>query len=88
MVNQDKWNSLSEEQRDIISTAFKNARKVNNDVIEQQTVEGVAAFEANGGTVIREDEIDSAAFAGCVSQTLETKYPYLLDIYNEIQSAK
>jgi len=88
MANQDKWNSLSEEQREIISTAFKNARQVNNDAIEQQTVDGVAAFEANGGTVVREDEIDTGAFADCVSKTLETKYPYLLDIYNEIQAAK
>lgn len=88
MVNQSTWNKLSEEQRDIISTAFKNARAVNNDAIEQQTVDGVAEFEASGGTVIREDEIDSAAFAACVSETLETKYPYLLDIYTEIQSAK
>lgn len=88
MVNQDKWNSLSEEQRDIINTAFKNAREVNNEAIEQQTIDGVEAFEANGGTVIREDEIDSGAFADCVSKTLETKYPYLLDIYTEIQAAK
>lgn len=88
MVNQDTWNKLSEEQRDIIATAFKNAREVNNDAIEQQTVDGVAEFESSGGTVIREDEIDSAAFAASVSETLETKYPYLLDIYQEIQSAK
>ena len=88
MANQDTWNKLSEEQQEIISTAFKNARKVNNDAIEQQTVDGVAAFAASGGTVIREDEIDSAAFAACVSRTLESKYPYLLDIYTEIQAVK
>lgn len=88
MVNQDTWNKLSGEQREIIGTAFKNAREVNNDAIEQQTVDGVAAFEASGGTVIREDEIDSAAFADCVSRTLEDKYPHLLDLYTEIQAAQ
>ncbi len=37
IVNENKWQSLSAEQRQIVETAFKNARLINNEQINKQT---------------------------------------------------
>ena len=88
MFNEDSWNKLSPEQQEIIATAFENAGQLNNELIESQTEEGIEAFEAAGGTVIPEEEIDRDAFVQCVSGVLEEKYPELSDIFEQIQAAK
>lgn len=88
MFNQDTWNKLSEEQQEIIATAFKNAGEMNNELIEKQTEEGIEAFKASGGTVVPEEEIDRDAFVECVSGVLENNYPELSDIYEQIQAVK
>jgi TRAP-type C4-dicarboxylate transport system substrate-binding protein len=87
LVNENKWKSLTADQRKIIETAFVNARLVNNGEIEKQTTDGIAAFAASGKTIIRNP--DRQAFADIISRMIQDdKYKHIQDLYNRIQAVK
>jgi tripartite ATP-independent transporter DctP family solute receptor len=87
LINEKKWQSLTDGQRAIVETAFKNARKVNNSEIEKQTTQGIAAFKAAGKTVI--ENPDREAFTRAYLKVFESdRYAHIRDLFNRIQAVK
>jgi tripartite ATP-independent transporter DctP family solute receptor len=87
MINEKKWQSLTPNQRSIVETAFKNARIINNNEINKQTVEGIAAFKAAGKTVI--ENPDREAFLDAYLKMLNTpRYVHIIDMFKKIQEIR
>jgi len=87
LVNEKKWKSLTEEQQKIISDSFKEARIVNNKIIEEQDKEGIEKFKAGGGIVV--ENPDREAFQAKVAKVYEMdEYKHLVELYNKIQAVK
>ena len=86
MINAEKWDSLSAEQQRIITESFIEAREINNNAVNQGEIDGIAAFEAEGKTVVK--DVDVKAFRDLVIKFIGEKYPEDLDLFTRVQAVE
>ena len=87
-INKDKWNSLSDKQKEAVRGAIEYAKKVNDDARIAEEAKDVQILEQNGVTVTHPDLADfkknvQAYYTAHPEQTGE----WDMDLYKKIQAA-
>lgn len=85
-INENKWNSLTSEQQDIVVQAFDEGHAVNDYLIDKQSEEGLEIIRKAGLTII---EPDTEAFQKQVATKLYLEqeiFPF--ELYERIQAIK
>ena len=87
-INKDKWNSLSDKQKDAVRGAIEYAKKINDDARIAEEAKDVQILEQNGVTVTHPDLADfkknvTAYYTAHPEQTGE----WDMDLYKKIQAA-
>jgi TRAP-type transport system periplasmic protein len=73
-VQESWWNSLSDEEREIVLEANREAAEFYNTSLESFEAELLARFEEQGMTIIPRDEIDIEAFQDAIIPALLERF--------------
>lgn len=86
----DWWNSLSQDNKNIISTAIDNAFTWHNEQVEAEDRAFLAKFEEKGMTLIPKNEIDIESFTKAITPALleKNKGKYPAGAYDKISGLK
>ncbi|MBR2275483.1 MAG: sialic acid TRAP transporter substrate-binding protein SiaP [Lachnospiraceae bacterium] len=88
MINKDKWNSLTDAQKQAVTDAMEYAKQVNDDARIEEEDNDIAILEENGCTITYPDIEDfktnaQAYYEAHPEQTAE----WDMDLYEKIQAA-
>lgn len=86
----DWWNTLSDENKQIISTAIDNAFKWHNEQVNAEDEEFLKKFDEKGMILVPKSEIDIDSFKNTITPVLleNNKDKYPAGAYDLIQSLK
>ena len=85
-INENKWNSLTAEQQDIVARAFDEGHAVNDYLIDKESEEGLEIIRKAGVTII---EPDTEAFQEQVGTKLYNELKiFPAELYERIQAVK
>ena len=71
VMNNNKWNELSEDVQEVMLSAAEEARDYQRDLVQQEDDELLGKLKDEGMAVTSEDEIDKAAFKKAVKPVHE-----------------
>lgn len=88
MINKDKWNSLSDAQKEAVRGAIEYAKQVNDDARIEEEENDIAILEENGCTITYPaiDDFKTNAQAYYESHPEQTEQ-WDMDLYEKIQAA-
>ena len=88
MINKDKWNSLTDAQKQAVTDAMEYAKQVNDDARNEEEANDIKILEENGCTITYPDIEDFKTNAQAYYEAHpEQTADWDMDLYNKIQEA-
>lgn len=87
LMSENTWKKMTTEQREIVQTAFRETREMNDSLIDQIEEDGLVTFQDNGGTIVNPN-IEAFRKAASVVYSTTFKDRWGEKLYNKIQAVK